>query len=66
MNEKNFYYSTNLALRMSSKETCTQPDFLLFEFLDFLDNNLVEENIVIADKEQLMRIASLVDGVDVE
>jgi hypothetical protein len=46
------------------KASFAQPN--CFDFLDFLDNNLVEENIVVADKEQLMRIAALVKGVEFE
>lgn len=57
MSVKNFFYS-------SLKDDFFQQE--IFSFLDFLDDSLSDDNIVIADEEQLMRIASLVDGVDFE
>jgi len=62
-------YSSNeesISMLFSSR---LKDDFFrqnIFSFLDFLDDNLSDDNIVIADEEQLMRIASLVDGVDFE
>ncbi len=35
----------------------------LLNFLDFIDDNFSDTNIIPADKEQLLRIASLVEGV---
>jgi len=56
--------SISMLFSSSLKDDFFQQD--IFSFLDFLDDNLSDDNIVIADEEQLMRIASLVDGVDFE
>lgn len=49
--------------------SCVTEDFVqqeLLSFLDFLDEHFTDDNIISADEEQLMRIASLVDGVEFE
>jgi|GEM_PF-6148803 len=62
-------YSSNEENMSMSFSSSLKNDFFqqeFFSFLDFLDDNLSDDNIVIADEEQLMRVASLVDGVDFE
>ncbi len=59
-------YSSNEESISMLFSSSLKDDFFQQDIFDFLDDNLSDDNIVIADEEQLMRIASLVDGVDFE